>query len=90
MDTDLNGGRLDRYHAFCFVQVPDPRKSVVAGWELGKIVYFDAGGFLQLFEECIHDKSSWNNLTNGKISCGWSPCGKEIRKHNHAADKIMC
>ena len=45
----LNVGRLDRYHATLFfagLQVPDPRKTVVAGWESGEIVYFDAGGFL--------------------------------------------
>ena len=88
----LNVGRLDRYHATLFCAGADPRKTVRwwAGWELGKIVYFDAGGFLQLFEECIHDKSSWNNLTNGKISCDWSPCVKEIRKHNHAAWIKLC
>lgn len=89
----LNVGRLDRYHATLFcagLQVPDSRKTVVAGWESGEIVYFDAGGFLQLFEECIHDKSSWNNLTNGKISCDWSPCVKEIRKHNQAAWIKLC
>ena len=45
----LNVGRLDRYHAILFfvgLQVPDSRKTLVAGWESGEIVYFDAGGFL--------------------------------------------